>query len=124
MSNQINVSTPAEVKKKRLREKVIPLLMIFLVIAITVVLFVYQDKVAELGNYGYLSAFLISLVTNASVILPMPGFLILISLAATFNLVLVGLAVFSAVTAPYTSELALRQAQQQLASPPATRPRK
>ncbi len=92
MSNQIDVNTQAEVKKKGLREKVIPLLMILLVIAITVVLFVYQDKVAELGNYGYLSAFLISLVTNASVILPVPGFLILISLAATFNPVLVGLA--------------------------------
>ena len=33
-------------------------------------------------------------------------------------LVLVGLVVFSVVTAPYTSELALRQAQQQLASLP------
>jgi hypothetical protein len=33
-------------------------------------------------------------------------------------LVLVGLAVFSVVTAPYTSELALRQAQQQMASLP------
>jgi len=92
MSDVTSKSEPSEVKKKGLREKAIALLMLLLVIAITAVLFIYQDKVAELGNYGYLSAFLISLVTNASVILPMPGFLILISLAATFNPVLVGLA--------------------------------
>ncbi len=92
VSNITNHNAPNEVKKKGLRERFIPLLMLLLVIAITVVLFFYQDKVVELGNYGYLSAFLISLVTNASVILPVPGFLILFSLAATFNPVLVGIA--------------------------------
>ncbi|MFC2021791.1 YqaA family protein [Chloroflexota bacterium] len=79
-------------KGERLKKKVIPLLTILLVVAITAALFFYRDRVAELGNYGYLGAFLISLVSNATIILPMPGFLILFALGATFNPFLVGLA--------------------------------
>ena len=75
-----------------LKKKLIPLLILFLVIAIMVCLFLYRDKVAQLGNYGYLSAFLISLVANATIVLPFPGIVIIFALGATFNQVLVGLA--------------------------------
>ncbi|MFC1976827.1 YqaA family protein [Chloroflexota bacterium] len=82
----------AEVEKRgRLREKVIPPLTLLLVIAITVALFLFQNRVAELGHYGYLGSFLISLVANATIILPMPSILLLFALGATFNPVLVGL---------------------------------
>lgn len=60
-------------KKEGLREKVIPLLTLLLVIAISVSLFFYgrePGRVAELKNYGYLGAFLISLIGNATVLLP------------------------------------------------------
>jgi len=77
-------------KRGGLRRKLIPLLTVLLVIAIAA-LFLYRDRVAELGNYGYLGAFVVSLVGNATIILPMPSFLILIALGATFNPVLVGL---------------------------------
>ncbi len=89
MSNTISNSKQAEMKK---RGSVIPLLTILLVIAITVALFFYRDRVAELGNYGYLGAFLVSLVSNATIILPMPGFLLVFALGAAFNPILVGLA--------------------------------
>ena len=74
------------------KRKLIPLLILFLVVAITVCLFLCRDKVVQLGNYGYLSAFLISLIANATIILPFPGIVILFALGATFNPVLVGLA--------------------------------
>lgn len=70
---------------------IIPLLTLLLVIAITVVLFLWRERVAELGNYGYLSAFLVSLVANATIILPMPGLLILMALGTIFNPFLVAL---------------------------------
>jgi len=70
---------------------VVRLSMLFLVIAITVALFFFRDKVAELKGYGYLGAFLISLVANATIILPMPGLLLLFGLGAAFNPVLIGL---------------------------------
>ena len=92
MSNQIGRGQPAEPEGRSLREKIIPLLTVLVVIAITVALFLFRDKVAELRGYGYLGAFLISLVANATIILPMPGFLILFALGASLNPVLVGLA--------------------------------
>ena len=61
------------------------------VIVLMVVLFIYREAVAELGNWGYLGAFLIGLVGNATVILPMPGLMLLFALGASFNPVLVGL---------------------------------
>ncbi|MBA7648554.1 hypothetical protein ES703_56341 [subsurface metagenome] len=57
----------------RLKRKLIPLLILLLVIAISVVLFFYgrnPEIVAELKSYGYLGAFLISLIGNATVLLP------------------------------------------------------
>jgi membrane protein YqaA with SNARE-associated domain len=92
VNNMVENNKQAEVEKRGwLRDKIIPLLTVLLVIAITVALFIYRDSVSELGNYGYLGAFLVSLVGNATIILPMPSFLILIALGATFNPALVGL---------------------------------
>jgi membrane protein DedA with SNARE-associated domain len=59
--------------KERVRKRIIPFLALFLVIAISVSLFFYgrnPQVVAELESYGYLGAFLISLVGNATVLLP------------------------------------------------------
>ena len=67
------------------------LLSFLLVIALMVLLFIYRGGIAELGNWGYLGAFLIGLVGNATIILPMPGLLLLFALGTTFNPVLVGL---------------------------------
>jgi len=60
-------------KGNRLKRKLIPLLTLLLVIAISVVLFFCgrnPEIVAELKSYGYLGAFLISLIGNATVLLP------------------------------------------------------
>ena len=92
MKNLISNGKQAVVKGQWLRQKAIPVVTVLLVIAITVALLGYRDRVAELGNYGYLGAFLVSLVSNATIILPMPGFLVLFALGAAFNPVLVGLA--------------------------------
>ncbi len=97
MSNMTNIDKQVKVEKRAgLKKKVIPLLTLLLVIAITVTLFLFfprdPAKVEEFQNYGYLGAFLISLVSNATIILPMPGFLLIFALGATFNPILVGLA--------------------------------
>ena len=82
---------PCAMIKKITLKKCIPLLSFLLVIVITVLLFLYREEVATVGNWGYLGAFLIGLVSNATVVLPMPGLLLLFTLGATFNPVLVGL---------------------------------
>ncbi len=77
------------------KKKVIPLLTLLLVIAVTVGLFVfsqrYPEKIAEFENYGYLGAFLICMVSNATVILPVPGILVFLPIVTAFNPVLLGL---------------------------------
>jgi membrane protein YqaA with SNARE-associated domain len=69
----------------------IPVITILFGIILTILLYIFRDKIAGLGNYGYLGAFLVSLVTSATVILPVPGILVLFALGATLNPVLVGL---------------------------------
>lgn len=47
-------------------------------LTISILIFLFRDRVAEFASYGYLGLFVISVVGNATVLLPMP------SLVATF----------------------------------------
>jgi len=82
-------------KGERLRNRAISLLILILVLAITITLFLFfqqnPEKINEFEKYGYPSAFLISLVSTATIILPVPGILLVIAIGATLNSVLVGL---------------------------------
>lgn len=49
-----------------------------------------QGYMSHWGNWGYLGAFLISLITSAMVILPAPGALVIFSMAGDYNPVLLG----------------------------------
>ena len=69
---------------------IVSILLVLLVVAVMVVLFLNRARVNELGNWGYLGAFLIGLVSSATVFIPMPGLLLLFALGATFNPFLVG----------------------------------
>jgi len=84
-------------RESQSKKKLIPLLALLLVIAITVGIFLfyrnYPARVAQLKSYGYLGAFLISLILNATVILPAGNFLILFALGGALPLpVVVGIA--------------------------------
>ncbi len=78
-------------KESKMKKKIIPAITVLFVIAITVALFLFRDRVSELGNYGYLGIFLISLVGNATIILPVPVFMLIIAFGASFDPILVGL---------------------------------
>ena len=71
--------------------KVIPILTVLFVVAITVSLFMFRDRVSELGSLGYLGAFLISLVGNATIVLPVPTFVLIFAFGTAFNPFLVGI---------------------------------
>ncbi len=80
-----------------LKKKLVPLLTLLFVMAIMVGIFYvyryYPDRVAQLKGYGYLGAFLISLVLNATIVLPAGNFLIISALGATLpSATMVGLA--------------------------------
>ncbi len=85
VDNAISNSKQARVGKRGwLKKGAIPLLTFLLVVAITVGLLLfslrYPEKVEEFQSYGYLGAFLISLIGNAAVILAVPALPILAAL--------------------------------------------
>ena len=79
-------------KKSWLRRNYLALVMFLLVLGVTIALFVFRNEITKLGNYGYLGTFLLSLATNATIILPMPSILMILPLGATFNPLYIGLA--------------------------------
>lgn len=74
------------------RELYLRILVLILILGITACIFVFRDRVANLAGYGYLGAFLISLLSSATIILPIPGIALIFALGATYNPYLVGLA--------------------------------
>jgi membrane protein DedA with SNARE-associated domain len=97
MSKMISDEKQAGNEKRSLKKRLIPLLTLLLVIAISVCIFYfyrnYPDKINDLKAYGYLGAFTISLIFNATVILPAGNILILSALGAILpSAILVGLA--------------------------------
>jgi len=74
------------------RELYLRILVLLLVLGVTVGIFVFRDRVANLAGYGYLGAFLISLLSSATIIVPVPGIAVIFALGATYDPYLVGLA--------------------------------
>jgi membrane protein YqaA with SNARE-associated domain len=60
-------------------------------LAITVLIFVYRGQLARFATYGYLGVFVISLIGNATVILPVPSLLGVFAGGSAFNPLFVGL---------------------------------
>ncbi len=82
---------------KWLRERIVPILMLLLVVLIVAGIFYvynrYPEQVETLEDYGYLGAFVLSIIFNATVILPLGGFAFIIALGAVTPIFpLVGLA--------------------------------
>ena len=79
-----------------LRSKIVPLAGLLLVIAIMVCIFYfywrYPGMFKELKAYGYLGAFVISIILNATIILPVSNMAVMMSLGAAMpSPVVVGL---------------------------------
>lgn len=98
MSNTVDSDIQERIRKKTLTGKrVFSLLILLLVIGITSSIFLFYqnvpDRFDDLKNFGYLGAFLISLLLNATVILPVGNIIILFTLGGILPLpIVVGLA--------------------------------
>ena len=60
-------------------------LALVVVIAISVYFFSIRDQAEELARYGYPGIFLLSILSNATVLLPAPGVLFVFAMGAVFN---------------------------------------
>jgi membrane protein YqaA with SNARE-associated domain len=67
------------------RLALIRLLILLFVITLVVLIFVFRDRVSELASYGYAGVFLIAMISNATVLLPMPSVMVVFAMGAIFN---------------------------------------
>jgi membrane protein YqaA with SNARE-associated domain len=68
------------------------ILALVFVIAISVYIFSVREQAAQLAKYGYPGIFLLSILANATVLLPAPGILFVSAMGAVFNPFWVGMA--------------------------------
>ena len=87
MSQTASSDQQGRVERRQIKRRIVPLLTLLLIIAITIGLFFYgrnPETLAELEKYRYLGAFLISLMGNATVLLPGIVLPVLIALGIDF----------------------------------------
>lgn len=74
------------------RERYFQILALVLVLAFSALLLFYRDKIVGLGGYGYAGAFVISALTSASIVIPVPGWVFIATLGAILDPLWVGIA--------------------------------
>lgn len=68
------------------------LLALLLAIVISVAIFALRDQVKQLASLGYPGVFLMSLLGNATLVLPVPGLVLVFAAGSALNPLLVGVA--------------------------------
>jgi membrane protein YqaA with SNARE-associated domain len=77
--------------KSKLRAKILSISFIVTIIAITVCIFVFRDKVQQLGAVGYIGVFILCFICNATVFAPAPSLTVIVSAALALNPLFVAL---------------------------------
>lgn len=80
------------------RKNILRIIALIFVLTLTAILVIKRDSVKQLEALGYPGIFLASLLTNATLILPIPGVLITSAMGAVFNPFWVALASSSGAT--------------------------
>lgn len=65
--------------------------LIIVVLISVYILFIPEEQIIKIKSFGYIGIFIISIISNATVLIPAPGLLIVFSLGARFNPLLVGI---------------------------------
>ncbi|MFC1967015.1 YqaA family protein, partial [Chloroflexota bacterium] len=60
-------------------------------LAICVIIICYRDSIEGIGNYGYIGAFLVALLSCATIVVPVPGLIVVFTLGAVLDPLIVGL---------------------------------
>ena len=63
---------------------------IIFAVALSIAIFVFRDQLRAVGNYGYLGIFLIALIGNATIVLPVPTIVTAFAGGSVFNPIVVG----------------------------------
>lgn len=88
----------AQVETPRLspgKQKLVRVMAFLFVVALSLLIVFYGNRLVGLGAYGYPGLFLLNLLASATLILPAPGLALALAAGAALNPYLVGLAVGS-----------------------------
>jgi membrane protein DedA with SNARE-associated domain len=83
--------TTSEKSSPRKREYIIGALALALTLAACVAVILYWDYVKQVEHYGYFGAFFISVLAGATVLVPIPGVLVVFTLGSVLNPAIVGI---------------------------------
>ncbi len=83
-------SIPPPPPPRRLR--IVQILTVIAIMAALAAAFYFRDRIQELRLYGYATVFLAGLISNATLIFPVPGLAVTAVMGGVFNPWLVGLA--------------------------------
>lgn len=72
--------------------------LIFVVALTIYIIYLPEEQAEKLESYGYLGIFLISILANATVLIPAPGLVIVFTMGAKFSPLLIGLAAGAGAT--------------------------
>lgn len=90
-------------------EKIKKIFGLIFAVGLSVIIFVFRDKLVDFESYGYLGIFVISVLGNATIILPVPVILTAFLGGGIFNPVFVGIiASFGATIGELTGYIAGR----------------
>lgn len=78
-------------KEKIKKRYYLDITLFLLIISLVILIFLFQEKIGELGKLGYLGAFLIAILANATIIIPAPGWMVIVGLGAILNPWIVGI---------------------------------
>lgn len=73
------------------RERLLQVSSLALAIGISALIWTLRDQIQALGTYGYLGVFLIQMAASASIVLPLPSWLIIAAFGSVLNPYLVGM---------------------------------
>jgi membrane protein YqaA with SNARE-associated domain len=90
-SDNINRASGQHSKFLWLKERYRQFLALIFVIALSALIFIYRDQIKELAPYGYIGVFIISILTSSSIIIPVPGWILIATMGAILNPILVGI---------------------------------
>jgi len=90
ITNQGNQPVEQVETRSWLREHYRQILALVFVIALSAVIFIYRENITDLGVYGYLGVFVISIITSSSIVVPVPGWILIATFGAILNPLLVG----------------------------------
>ncbi len=90
VSDQQSASGAEQMRKEKIRSTIYRFGGIIFALAITILILVFRDQLRSVGKYGYLGIFFISMIGNATIVLPVPTFVTAFAGGGVFNPIAVG----------------------------------